>query len=28
VAQTTDTELLAILIDAWDGEENEQSEVE
>lgn len=28
VAQVTDSELLAILVDAWDGEDNEQSEVE
>jgi hypothetical protein len=28
VAGTTDSELLAILIDAWDGEDNEQSDME
>jgi hypothetical protein len=28
VAQTTDPELLAVLIDAWDGDDNEQPEVE
>lgn len=28
IAQTTDPEMLSILVDAWDGEDNDESEME
>jgi hypothetical protein len=28
ISQTTDPEMLAVMIDAWDGEDNDRAEME